>query len=658
MLKFFRVYNKAILGVGFVFLMIIFLLPSGVSRLVGDPRNRPAYKYADKGVITQGEIVQASQDLQFLEQLHPAFLKVLLGVNRPEHWILLTREAEAAGFVGGPDDGRNSLSQLAQTFTDFELNQIYRGDYAKIFSLRDDTTKQMYTLLEAQRARAINRGQPADAVDRILAQAHGVVRMYASYLKSQTLSGPELIQSAQDAISSVTVRYQPISASNLVDDETPEPTEEEILKQFETYKSVRPRTGKYGFGYLRQPAVKLEWMIVSKREIEQTITLDPVDVNVYWHNNQKRFGDNFDEARPRIEKEMRDQQVQRALDVAKQVAKGQFLREAGNLEQDDDGYRILPDDWVTRRPSFDAIAHRIAEAIKTQLGMDIVPPDTLSDPRWLTGGVVTSLGVIGTSQLTYGRNTLPFTSLVFSVPETGVGGGSEDLKVQTGLAFNDPTIASNGDLCFFRVDEARPDTPPDSVDDVRQQIVNDLKRLAEYKVLLDDMSDILSTAREKGIEEASLPYDANLIYPDVVVTHNRITQRTNASSEDLAALRDAVLAQAAKIDPTIPIDEAPYADRVVLEAQPSILSLVLIEISKVAPMSRETFQTVARQALSSYQSSLRNGYEWPFTLESMTARLHVVSTNKSKDNDADAVADSANDSTTADDADSPAEESP
>ena len=90
MLKFFRKYNKLILGVGFAFLMVVFLLPAGVSQLVGDPRGRPVFEY-DGGVITQGDLNRASQELQFLSRMHPAFLSTdttVIATTRANVFIL------------------------------------------------------------------------------------------------------------------------------------------------------------------------------------------------------------------------------------------------------------------------------------------------------------------------------------------------------------------------------------------------------------------------------------------------------------------------------------------------------------------------------------------------------------------------------------------
>ncbi len=630
MLKFFRKYNKIILGVGFAFLMVVFLLPQGVSQLVGDPRDRPAFEY-DGGVITNGEIIQASSELQLLGSIHPAFLQVLLEVDRPEHWILLTREAEAGGFIGGPDDGYNSLSQLAQTFTDFELSQIYRNDFAQIMSQREEMSRLMEQILDRQRANAINNGQPAEAVDRILAKARGVIRLYTAYLNTQVLSQPELVLATREAIEGVVIRYAPIDASILVDEETPEPTEEEINAHYAAYRDVAPGTGEYGFGYLRDPAIRLEWMLINRREIDNAITLDPIEVNVHWQRNKDRFGESFAEAQPRVERELRDQQIERAMGIARQVVKGMLLQAQGNLPEGANGIRELPENWSQIRPSFNSIGRRVAAEIKERLDIDIVAPDTLFDTRWLTKTATQELPVIGFSRIAVGRTPVIFPDFVFSMPSVG---GDGKYGVQAQLAYPDPLTSATGNLIFFRVVGVRPQSPPDDIAEVREQIVHNLKRLTEYENVVAQTSDILESAAEIGLEDATIPYHVNIIYPDVTVTQEVFTRPTKASPDDVAALREAVLAKAAKIDPTIPLPDAPLADRLVIEPLPSALVVPLMEITQMSPLSRERFQNIASQVLLNERRLLRRDFDWPFSAERMNQRYNAVNLMAS-DDDAD-----------------------
>ena len=634
MLKFFRKYNKIILGFGFAFLMVIFLLPQGVSRLVGDPRDRTAYTY-DGGRITEGELIHAGQEVEFLERLYPPLKTLFLAIESPLHWVLLTREAEAARLVGGPEDGRNSLTQFAESFADLELNRVLRGNQAAIQSQRDSMIVRVHAALEQARAQAINAGQTADAVDLVLAQARGVVRMYSTYLDSITLSRPELAQATRNALDSAKIEYAQITAAAQITDDTPEPSEDDIRRAFQTYRDTPRGEGEHGFGYRRENAVKLEWMLVNRAEIEKAVVLDPVEVNVHWQKNRAKYKDSFAQARPSVERELRNAKVARVLAQVKVSFKAAILQATAGLETDEFGKPIPGPNWPDQRPSFRAIALRIAREVLDRTGVVIPPPDTLSDPRWLTKEDVATLPVINVARTVIGRTAVALPDLVFSLEALGGPGG---MDTRAGIAHTEPLVANSGTLCFFRIDDIRPASPPESVDEVRPLIVNDLKRLHEYDRLVDKIDTIEAAALKDGFEQATVPYHVTALYPDVVVTRDRFGRTSNASEEDRGALRNAVMDKAERLDPTAPAKDAPLADRLVLVAQPSTLSLAMAQITSVDPTPLETYQSLADDVLLRERGALRRSPAWPFTFDAMKRRHNVAEIRgRSSSNDEDAA---------------------
>ncbi len=620
MLKFFRKYNKIILGIGFAFLMVVFLLPQGVSQLVGDPRERTAYTYTG-GRITEGDLIRAGQELQFMDSLYPAMRQQYLGIQSPLHWTLLKREAEAAGFVGGPEDGRNALDSLAAEFAIVELRQIFGQDVASMLSQQDVATQFIRASLEQARTNAINAGQTPESVDGIVSRIRGVFRLQSVYLGALTLSAPELSIAARDLQESVGVRYAPISAAALINDSTPEPTEEEILATFDKYKNTRRGEGEHGFGYLRAPAVRLEWMLVTRSDIERAVTLDPIEVNVHWQNNKDRFGDSFALAKPSVERELRNREVDRVAARVRESYKGAILQATGSLNTDAQGRYILPPDWGVRRESFESLALKIERDVLERTGVPVPRPDVLRDPFWLTRSDVAALPVIGQARIAVGRVPVTFADLVFSLERLGGAGAT---GVQAGVSFPDPLLADGGTMCFFRINEVRPESPPDSVDEVRALIVNDLKRLHEYESLVSRIDEIRSAVVEKGLQDATIPYRVSLIYPEVAVSRTVFAQQTNLSEDDLQRVRNAIMDAAAGLDPTVVTEELPMSDRLVIVPTPSTLSLTVAEIHNVTPLPYETFQQIVQQVQSFRRRSLQSEHRWPFSLESMMARLGVA----------------------------------
>lgn|GEM_PF-3400304 len=629
MLKFFRKYNKIILGVGFALLMVIFLLPQGVSRLVGDPRQRTAFAY-DGGRITEEELIQANADLQFLEAMYPPLVKIYLGLDQRRgglHWALLVHLAEDAGYVGGPDDGRTSLDEMARTFSLLELRNLFGSDYARINSQKDSLAQSMLIRFEQARAGAINNGRPDEAVDRVLARVRGVLRLYSAYLNTVTLSDRELARAVRDAYAQATVDAAQIPAAGRVDEDTPEPTELEILSAFDQFKNVRRGEGEHGFGYLREPAVRLEWMLISRRDIEQAVTLDPVEVNAYWRAHRDRFtSESFAEDRPRVEREIRDAEVERVLAEVRRAFKGIVLQNTSRFEPGPDGTPVPPADWAQQRPLFIDMAKQIEARVEERTGVDIPPPDTLSDPRWLSRDQTAALPVIGNARIVIGRQTVALPDVVYSLPTLG---GDNSAGLIEGVAYTEPLIAEGGTLCFIRVNTARPESPPESVAEVRPLIVNDLKTLFEYEELAGEVSALEQSILEKGFNDAMRDYGVNTILSDVAVTRDQFGRTISASEEDAATFRNAVMDRVGRLDATVPVVDQPIADRVVVQGMPSALAVVGAVITEQFPVTIEAYQTLAAGVFGAARNRIQNIGGWPFRFDALIDRFHVVGVNRS-----------------------------
>jgi len=630
-LKFFRKYNKIILGFGFALLMVVFLLPQGVSQIVGDPRQRTAYAY-DGGRITEAQLLQANQDVAFLKEIYPPLAEGYLGLDPRQtglHWALLVRLAEDAGYVGGPDDGRSSLRTLAEIFAEFELRSYFGPDLAAIASQRDAMTQTLATLFEQARARAINSGRTVDAVDRTLARVRGVLRLYEAYLNTVSLSERELARQTRDAYATAVVDAGQIAAASKVTDETPEPTELEIIAAFDEFKDVRRGEGRHGFGYLRPPAVRLEWLLIPRSGIADAVVLDPVEVNAHWRANRDRYtGTSFSEDRPRVERELRDRQVERVIAEIQRAFKGVVLQNTGRFETGPDGKPIPPADWAERRPLFSDLARLVEERAEERTGIDIPTPQALSDPRWLAREDVAALPVVGNARIVVGRRPVALDELVFSLPELG-GDGAGGLIA--GVAHPEPLIAQGGDLVFIRVDAVRPESPPASVAEVRAQIVNDLKTLYEYERLAEGVSELEQAIIEVGLEEAMRLRGVNTILADMTVRRDFFSRTITASEEDAAAFRDAIMDKAAALDPTVPATDQPIADRVVAQAMPSALAVVAAVIKEIQPVTTELYQTAAPAIFRAARNSLQSPDSWPFRLESLIDRFNVVGVSRSLD---------------------------
>ena len=69
MLKFFQKYQKLILGVGGSLLMVIFLLPAGMSQMMGGSQGDRVVGHIGKVEIASGMLDTAGRELEVIEQI-------------------------------------------------------------------------------------------------------------------------------------------------------------------------------------------------------------------------------------------------------------------------------------------------------------------------------------------------------------------------------------------------------------------------------------------------------------------------------------------------------------------------------------------------------------------------------------------------------------
>lgn len=634
MLKFFRKYNKAILAVGCSLLMVVFLLPQGLQQLSRSAAGQLVAAY-EGGEIHGGALRRAQQELNMLQRIHPAIPQALLQVESPLHWTLLSRRAEASGFVGGPQDGRDFLSTAARQLAYLEAQQRLLNQFGPQLAaqlaprMAQQRSPQLFNTLEQRRTTVIaEQAVPAQTVDSVLAKARGVLRMYQSYLDVVTLSRPEALRQARRLFDRAEISYALLSSSTMIDQDDPPPDEERIREHFEQYKDVPPGQGDHGFGYRRPDAVQLEWLTIERQPIAETVQVDPIEANTYWRNNKEEFADTFSEARDAVISRLRSQAADRAMREARRAVQAELLKASGDLPTEGP-YKELPDDWASRRPSLDSVADAVAEALSRELGVDEAPkPEVVRrDQQWLSRSEVADLPGIGQSARTVGGDRTAFPALAFSVrtldPDSRTG-------VQVGLTAG-PLRNSAGDVFFFRVLDARASSPPESVDEVREQVAQDLHRLDAFERLKQRASDLRRAVAEQGLQTVAEEHGVE-VSTGAQVTRENVTPQDHetVNTEDF---RNAVLDRAMSLDPTVPPDQIDALERSLAVPLPPRLSLALVRIDSFQPLSAERFRQRVAGVINSQRAELRRSGHWPFTMNAMADRLNVRYPDENQDQD-------------------------
>jgi len=638
MLKFLRKYNKWILVIGGTLLMIAFLAPQGVSMLP---------KLQDRTIATMdgrpvkaSKIAQADAELRAMNALGGQFplANYVLQLTAPSQteqaieWFLLSREAEQAGFAGSDQDGLGLYPLLAQDLALLQAREVIRqNNLPENFALQLAQSYVEPWLGRLQSAEAGAAGaagmKSVEELHKALGKMRGVLRMRLAYSATARLSLPRATREGSETFNAARVDYVVIPATRFTD-AVPEPTEEQVQAHFNTFADKLPSETEFGIGYRQPQRVRLEWLTLDREGIENAITIDAVEASKHQQLNKDRFPKSFSEERPNIEAELKGQKAQQIMTQAENFVRAEILRATRTLDRRE-GYVILPEDWSAQRLSLEALAQLVVQKVaEANQGLQIpLPSVSVRASEWLTQQDVVALPGLGGSIMRLGSFELPAFAAVFSVKELNP---NPNLPVQVGLlAAEHPLIGRDGNRHFFRVLDARQASAPESVDEVREDVVRDLKRLEAYQRVLAELGGYTEVAINAGLSEVVSAVNAGLAdeSPDRVMIlgallRSRAGQGTPPVFQDEDVL-SAALEVTRPLDPTRKIEDIPLSDRTFASPAPKSLAIVIGAAAELLPLTREDFATNYNEissVLTQLEITEHSQIDNPFTFERLKQR--------------------------------------
>lgn len=600
MLKLLRRYNKIILVFGGCLLMIVFLVPSvSMQGRGGGVRKGETMARFDGGRMTAGDYIRSQRELEALSIIRfteggGSTLAEFMGIESVEHWFLLSMLAEQAGLVGGPQDGRALLASLAEDrANEFVRRQadanpsVPRNQFDSYVPILRDSFMQNF---EMTREAALRRaGQTEDWVDRVLSRAYGVFRMIAASRADFSLSRAEAIEYGRRLFDTVTADILVIPAQSVASELTP-PDEARIAAHFERFRGVRASDDPHGIGYRRAPAVKLEFLSVDNNMLKAGLTLDAIEVNRFWRQNRAEFPGEFAQERLSVEAEFRRREVERTLQRVREatdsrikLALSQQARSAPGSAGAAPGVSIEDVAAIIRR--------QLGEGPAVQSQVTIFP----ASDQWLDAVELNRLpGIPQSSWRATDRLTLPFVQVVMSLPELGAPPNpalqAERERLRVGAPFG-PLFDPAGNMYYYRVIEARPEGPADSIDEVRDRILADIAALDGLALLETRADELRRELAEKGLGAMLDRPGANFrSVIDARITNEflRQDQSTRVFPElDDPGLRSAVMDRVMGWDPFKDLADMPQIDRIVAAPNTRLRSLVLVQIKSRFPMTAE-----------------------------------------------------------------------
>jgi hypothetical protein len=644
MLKYFRKYNTWILMIGGVLLMVVFLLPQ-LPQMMGAGVQNPVIARFTGGEIHLQDRQDAAREIELLSkmQITIAFSQTPFRLpittllfqdpditerEMPELWMLLVAMAERDGLVGGPEDGRNLPGEIARrTVESMGANVGFETSFFDQF--RDSIQQE----LEFDRASLIASGIPQQRLDTLFARARGVLRMYDLYEKSVKLSEPELRQFASRVLDQVGVQWVAVRANRFFN-QLPELSPQMFLDHYEKYKNVKPGDGKYGFGYKRYPGYRLEWIEIERLDIEPYIKIDPLEANTFYQQNRDRYPGAWNEAKDAVFAELRNREVDEVLAGIDREIVALLRQSQGKLNKDEDGYFVLPDNWDLLQPSLTMIKSQIESFAQKQYGIPNF--DNVPVVRLLGGWKIQDdieFMPIAFASMRYNGAVRNGYEMAVNVRELYP---DSEVKTQDKILYG-PAVTvvtegiQEGTVYYFRVEQTRPAGPPDRLAEVRDTMILDFDRL----VLLDGLRQVEDTLIQRYIDVGIDEYAKKLVtdpMKEVVVSREGMEPYQTVDF-NTPEIREAIMTHAAQFDPTKPTTSYPLRDRLLIVEMPKALSLAIVEILDVRPLSKELYEKRKLEAESLAHQELRSKIlkQWPYTWDRLQETQEFESLDKSDD---------------------------
>lgn len=643
MLKFIRKYNKILL-VGFgVFLMIAFLLPSGIQQFQGDPRDRVVAKLGSRSV-TMRDMMLASAEreagIELMQRTGQAQLAQMLGTNA-EHWLLLSAAAERAGLVGRREDGRNFLfgmsSGVAQSLWQMRLNQWFSEGMQGETPSQEGLAEQADLYVRNVAQYAASKGNlSGEQMELLLAKLSGVARLFQTYATAAAVSEPAAKIAAKEALDTVEIEYVVVPGARLAS-EVPEPTSDDLQAHFETFREVAREEGDLGIGYVLGPRVRLEWLKIDRDNIRSAMYVSDIRAAAEYEANAAKYPGTPAEGVTAAANALRDLQTDAAVREAARLVRGEIRAKIDALGRQG-GYRVVPDGW--KRPSMEEIAEDVYSALKAEgdkrmarwVLSDVFerPSVVRRDASWLTMGELATLPGIGQGRSRVGTRDLTIAQLVSQAREIA---GESDLGLQVGVpAIDFPVQDEAGNIYFFTILDARGTSPAESLDEVRDMAVQDFKSLAGYRRLEGMLPDLIDMGEDEGVQAVadSFPASGGVETGAALVVQQGSVRRDGADDPiiDTEELRARVFELSSAIDPLRPVEEIPGVQRTFGLTLPKSRSVVVGRITRVVPTTNETFRrdveryVVAPMLMDAHVAASEAGL--PFDLGPLRKRMEYV----------------------------------
>ena len=639
MFKLLRQYNQWILVVGGTLLLVAFLMPSAIQSCAQQSAvsGAPWATYGDGKELTGHDLDRARKELAIVDLLRQNSsgtdpISAIGAHEDPAHWWMLSEEAARAGLVGGPGEGEAVLSAVAAnntalgtpTTTDTVIRNLMVASGSNRDFVLETTAKWRGAV------RLISLNQSVDRIsDKRLEQfvARGVLGM----------SGDIVVL---DARTNATI------PTGLPADASLDAKLEEQLKKFAD-KPAPARKGKESFGYRLPDRVKLEWMSIPKSAVESTVLNSPelqsLALRKRFAQDPAKYGADpaTSPSFSAFESTVRTRTVEEHT-TAKREEIAKFASDQLGLAQRSlkrrNSYFELPEDWSAQLPPFGALASSIAE----EFGIAAPEVKTSGDAPITIEAVQQLEGLSRAGTQRFG-NMMRATQLIAGAKELSNPNIAAPIQARVaGPALTDPA----GDVYLFRITEAMPSVPATDLAAVRDTVLADVMSLERFQWLQQNEAALAQQANAEGLRALAEKYGSKVDFATQIRQYEpnfmSAGMRFPSSIPGLEGDSDVIaqLVDKASVLPlTVDLATIPAENRTFVVSSPDSLSLVVMQVSELFPVSRETMTgLIAEPGIARAVRDPADGnlVAEMFTFDALASRLNFKRVRTEGEEDPDA----------------------
>lgn len=486
MIKFFRKYNKRILAIIVVGLMIVFLggdalqfmlTPNPSAIVIGEAFGRP---------ITQADYATVENQIKILRNLR-IWGQVMPPVEELDY-LLLVREGQHEGLSPSVERARAQLAE--RDLTRFSL------DY-KVST---------------------------DQIEFAMANYLLVAQMWSAAQQSILTSELEIRQAIRDQYEKVTANVLEIKSPPLINPDETVP-EEVIREHFQKYRDQTPSGDPLNFGYLVPDRVQLEYLKISSDQITPDQPITAKQAETYWRNNKEQFKrpaeslllealdkpsspfyGTFAEAREDVIRYLTQQAQLEEARIMASVLESVLREPWHNLTIGASGFPPAPE--AVQRPDY---YHKLLETLRDRLKQaDAITIDRTELFAAADAAKQPAIGVAredtqsASKGQPFGKSTHHVEGLV-DAPRLEAAARSSILALyQTAPVL---LIDDHNDLYLYRVIKVEKQHPPASIDEVRERVVADVRALNAFNLAKSHAEQIHTHVSADGLKAAWEAYD-------------------------------------------------------------------------------------------------------------------------------------------------------